>query len=136
MVDQQLWEKEREFSTRNHFAVYNGMRMTELEPDRAVFCMDIRPESCNPLEIVHGGALFAMADCAGGMAVRTDGRSYVTQNASINFLRAQSQGQVRAEAVVRRRGKTTCLVAVDISDDQGRLTATGTFTFYCVGNGT
>lgn len=133
MEKEQLMEKERDFTARNHFAAHNGMRMTALEPDQAEFRMEVRPESCNPMGIIHGGALFAMADCAGGMAARTDGRAYVTQNASFNFLRGQSQGEVRAEARVRRRGRTTCLVNVDLLDEEGRLTATGTFTFYCVG---
>ena len=62
----------------------------------------------------------------------TDGRSYVTQGSSMHFLRNQSEGVVRADAKVRHRGRTTCLVNVDILGEGGKLLATGEFTYFCI----
>ena len=123
-----LHRKERE----NSFAAYNHIQLELVEPDHAVFRLDIRQESKNPYGMVHGGAIYTMADNATGFAAHTDGRSYVTQTSSLHFLRNQSEGLIRADARVRHRGQTTCLVAVDILGEGGRLLATGDFTFFAV----
>lgn len=117
---------------KNAFAVYNHIEMESVEEDHAVFRLFIRPESKNPYGIVHGSALYTMADNATGYAAHTDGRFYVTQTSSMHFLRNQTTGVVRADARVRHRGKSTCLVMVDILGEDGRLLATGEFTYFCV----
>lgn len=103
-----------ELNKKNLFATYNHIEAEFVEPDHAIFKLEIRPESKNPYGIVHGGAIYTMADNATGYAAHTDGRSYVTQGSSMHFLRNQSEGIVRADAKVRHRGRTTCLVNVDI----------------------
>lgn len=127
-----LLERTRERLARNAFMHHNYMELESVRQDRAVFWMDIRPESMNPFGMVHGGALYTMADNAAGVAVHTDGRFYVTQTSSLHFLRNQGAGTVRAEGRVRHRGKSTCLAEVDITGEDGALLATGEFTFFCV----
>ena len=131
-MDQKLEEMFRQKEHDNRFATYNHIEMVLVEPDHAVFCLNIRPESKNSYGIVHGGAIYAMADNATGFAAHTDGRSYVTQTSALHFLRNQSEGEIRADARVRHRGHSTCLIAVDILGEQGKLLATGEFTFFCV----
>ena len=108
-----------ELNKKNLFATYNHIEAEFVEPDHAIFKLEIRPESKNPYGIVHGGAIYTMADNATGYAAHTDGRSYVTQGSSMHFLRNQSEGVVRADAKVRHRGRTTCLVNVDILGEGG-----------------
>lgn len=117
---------------RNAFMLYNHMELESLEQDRAVFRLDIRPESKNPFGMVHGGALYTLADNAAGAAAHTDGRLYVTQTSSLHFLRNQAEGAVRAEGRVRHRGRSTCLTEVDLTGEGGELLATGEFTYFCV----
>ncbi len=121
-----------ELNKKNLFATYNHIEAEFVEPDHAIFKLEIRPESKNPYGIVHGGAIYTMADNATGYAAHTDGRSYVTQGSSMHFLRNQSEGVVRADAKVRHRGRTTCLVNVDILGEGGKLLATGEFTYFCI----
>ena len=109
-------------NAKNAFAEYNHLELESVEPDHAVFRLLIRPESKNPYGIVHGSAIYTMAD----------GRIYVTQDSAMHFLRNQTEGIVRADAHVLHRGKSTCLVHVDIFGEDGRLLATGTFTYFCV----
>lgn len=127
-----LTTETRKRMERNAFMLHNYMELESVETDRAAFTLQIRPESCNPLGMVHGGAIYTLADNAAGTAAHTDGRFYVTQTSSLHFLRNQSQGLVRATAQVRHRGKSTVLTAVDITGEDGRLLATGEFTFFCV----
>ena len=110
----------------NRFAVYNHIEMV------SVFRLNIRPESKNAYGMVHGGAIYAMADNAAGFAVHTDGRHHVTQTSALHFLRNQSEGMVTATARVRHRGNTTTLVMVDIEGENGKLLATGEVTFFCI----
>ena len=117
---------------RNGFMNYNHIEMERVEPDRAVFRLEIRPESKNVYGMVHGGAIYTLADNATGSAAHTDGRNYVTQSGTLHFLRNQREGIIRAQARVRHRGRSTVLVAVDVVGDDGTLLASGEFSFFCV----
>ena len=128
---------EREIQTEdlmrgNAFMFHNYIEMESAERDKAVFKLVIRPESKNPYGIVHGGAIYTMADNPAGAVAHSDGRYYVTQTSSLHFLRNQAEGVVRAEARIRHRGKSTCLVDVDITGEGNILLATGQFTYFCV----
>ena len=128
----ELEQQTRARLNRNTFMVHNFIEMEHVEPDRAVFRLDVRPESLNAYGMVHGGAIYTLADNATGAAAHSDGRYYVTQTSALHFLRNQATGTVRASAWVRHRGKSTVLTAVDITGEGGRLLATGEFTFFCV----
>ena len=43
-----------------------------------------------------------------------------------------SAGEVTATAVVRHRGRRTCLTDVEITAEDGTKLAIGDFTFFCV----
>lgn len=131
----ELEQKTRNRLTMNAFMLHNHIELESVGPDRAAFRLTIRPESRNPYGMVHGGAIYTLADNATGAAAHTDGRYYVTQTSSLHFLRNQSEGTVRAEARVRHRGRSTCLVEVDITGTDEVLLATGEFTFFCVDKG-
>ena len=128
----QLEKDARALQRANGFAKHNFIEGESVAQDEAVFRLDIRPESRNPYGVVHGGAISAMADNAAGFAAHTDGRFYVTQTSTLHFLRSQSEGTVRAHAKVRHRGKSTCLISVDILGEEDKLIATGEYTFFCV----
>lgn len=119
-------------SIYNGFAKYNEIMLVEMEPDRAVFRVEIREENKNPFGMLHGGAIYTLADQATGTAAHTDGRTYVTQTSAMHFLRNQAEGVVYATGTVRHRGRSTVLTTVDITNEEGKLIATGEFTFFCV----
>lgn len=127
-----LSEQFAAINRRNPFICHNHIEVEEVERDRALLSLTIRPESLNIFGQVHGGAIFTMADNAAGCATRTDGRTYVTQSADIHFLRNQTEGTIKAEACVRHRGRTSVLVEVSVTGEEGKLLASGTFTFFCI----
>ena len=116
----------------NAFTDHNFIRLESAEADCAVYRLDIRPESRNPFGMVHGGALYTLADDAAGGAAHSDGRHYVTQHGDLHFLDNRAHGTIRAAGRVRHRGRSTVLVAVDITDEAGTTLATGTFSYFCV----
>ena len=128
----ELEQEIREHVKKNPFLAHNFMELEHVERDYAVFRLEIREESRNPYGMVHGGALYTLADNATGAAAHTDGRAYVTQGSHLQLLRNQHEGVIRAKARLRHRGRSTCLVDVDIVNEQDVLLATGSFTFFCV----
>ena len=131
-MDREKEQLEKLRLRENAFTSYNHFELETLEKDRAVYRLDIRSESKNPYGMVHGGALYTMADDAAGAAAHTDGRHYVTQNGNLHFLKNQGSGTIRAEGRIRRRGQATCLAVVDITNEGGELLATGDFSYFCV----
>ena len=136
MAREDVWDRERrEAWERRHpnaFMDHNFVVIREIAEDRAVCELKMRPESRNPYGFCHGGALYTIADDAAGVAAHTDGRSYVTQSSDLHFLSNMAYGTLTGTAKVRRRGQSTCLVAVDITGDDGKLLCTGTFVYFCV----
>ena len=79
----------------------------------------------------HGGVYFSMADTACGSAMASYGHMAVTMNASYNFFRSANPGdRLTAEAHEVKHGQTICVYDVRITDQNGALLGTGTFTFY------
>lgn len=129
MLDQEAFDA---VSKANAFALYNNIHVRQTGPGAGEASLTMGPNSLNPYGALHGGAYYTLADCAGGVACRTDGRRYVTLHGGINFIRSAREGVVTARASVRHRGRTTCLVEVHITGEDGTLYATGDFTFFCI----
>ena len=119
-------------AVKNVFTDYNHIELVDMGVDHAVFRLKIHPESKNSFGMVHGGAIYAMADNAAGFAAHTDGRHYVTQSSSMNFFSNQAEGEIRATAYVRHRGRSISLAVVDITGEGGKLIAAGEFSYFCV----
>ena len=132
MEGKSLKDRYIENNRLNPFVLHNGIEVEDVFPDHSILRLTIRRESLNLHGLVHGGALFTLADNAAGSAASTDGRTYVTQASDIHFLRAISEGVVRAEGRVRHRGRSTVLVDVSITDGDGKLLATASFSYFCV----
>ena len=117
----------------NPFAQMVGIEIKDLARDYAKLSIHLRPEFLNPLGAVHGGLLFTLADCCSGTTARTDGRRYVTQSGGLNYLRNVSEGTVVAESRVIRRGRTVCVVDIEVkSVEKDLLLAEGIFTMYAL----
>lgn len=116
----------------NAFALYNGIRSKATGPNQGEAVLEIGPDSLNPYGLLHGGAYYTLADCASGCACRADGRRYVTLHGGLNFIRSTKSGTVTARAEIRHRGRSTCQISVNITDQQGTLLATGEYTFFCI----
>ena len=56
---------QRVVNGEGHFAPYNHITVTRIEGREAEGTLEVRPESLNPMGIVHGGALVALADFYG-----------------------------------------------------------------------
>lgn len=129
----ELEQQVQERLSKNDFMQYNHIELDSVERDRAVFRLTLRPgQNTNPFGMLHGGAIYTLADNAAGCCAHTDGRGYVTQTSTLHFMRNITEGTAYSTAVVRHRGRATCLVNVEVKGEDGKLLATGDFTFFCV----
>lgn len=116
----------------NPFMQYNHIEIDSVTLDEAAMSLDIRKDSTNIYGFVHGGALFTMADCCAGLTARSDGRQYVTQNASVNFIHNVKSGHLTAHGKTISRGRHVCVVSVEITSETGSLLFSSAFSMYCV----
>ena len=120
---------------RNRFMTYTRNERYHLEKDKCIIKLDVTEDDLNPFDAIHGGALCNLMDNAAGMCVHTDGRIYVTQGSTFQFIRNQGVGTtVYATGTVRHRGRTACLIHVEVTNEEGKLLATGEFTMFCIGD--
>ena len=109
-----------------------GMRVVSNERDAVELEMDWTPERCTSAGLLHGGAVMALADSAGGacaFANLPEGASGTsTIESKTNFLGAVREGTVRAVARPLHVGSTTIVVETETRDDRGRLVAKTTQT--------
>lgn len=118
-------------NSHNPYAQRQGIVIEALEHGYARVAKTVTAEDLNPVGRAHGGVYFSMADTACGTAMAAHGHVAVTMSASYNFFRSADPGdRLTAEAREIKTGKTICVYDVRISDQNGVLLGTGTFTFY------
>ncbi len=111
-----------------------GIRCQSVDDDTAVYVMPFRDDNTTVADIVHGGAILSLADCAAtGAAWSTvaDAERYrgLTVDLSLSFLSAARHTDLTAKARVVRRGGTICFCEVHIEDDSGVAIARASVTY-------
>jgi acyl-CoA thioesterase len=121
-------------NTARNFNTHNGFRVVELREEYCVAEVDLTRDGMNPQGVAHGSLLFGLCDEVTGLAAASTGRSMLTLDASIHFLRPGTGKTLRAESVLIKNGRTTGLFEAKVTDDEGRLVAKGEFTVYYTGS--
>ncbi len=107
----------------DRFASYIGIELLEVSQGKAKAKMEIGEHHLNGLGILHGGALFTLADFVFGIAGNTQKIDAVAVSASITFMKAVSKGALYAEA--KEVALTTRLGAYHafVKDEGGEIIA-------------
>ena len=118
----------------NAFANLIGLKITEMDKGYCKTYMPINGDGFNPIDSVHGGAIFTVGDVTGGGAASSYGYQVTTVSASINYLRA---GLDTTELVGKAReikaGKRLMTYDVEIMDQHGTILAEGIFSYMSLG---
>ncbi len=117
------------------FIRFAGIRPVDIDAPalRSTWHMPWRPEfeRADGTGQWQGGPIAALIDTAGCMGlIAVIGRYAGTVDFRTDYLRPASGAQLRAVATVRRAGRTTGVVDVDVFDIQERLVATGRGNFF------
>lgn len=107
-----------------------GVRVetAEAATGRVVASLALRPalERAPGSGQFHGGAIAALVDIAGDMAVAMAlGGGVPTIDLRLDYLRPALGDRLVATATVRKLGRTVALADVEVVDAQGRLCAIG-----------
>ena len=103
-----------------------GFESRDIADGRATVVLAAGPQHANPMGTLHGGVLCDIADAAMGMAFASTlapNETFTTVELKINFFRPVRQAQLKAEAIVVRRGHTIGYVECTITDEENRLIA-------------
>jgi len=109
------------------FADFLGIKLTHVSPERIEAELLVRHELATVPDIMHGGAVMALADNLGGVATVVNlpkGARTATIESKTNFFAAIPVGETaRAECTPLHRGRTTMVWQTKIMRQDGRLCA-------------
>ncbi|HWL44856.1 MAG TPA: PaaI family thioesterase [Ilumatobacter sp.] len=95
-----------------------GITATEASAARVVLSLDWRAELCTTAGLLHGGALMALADAAGGACAFLNLPEGATGTSTIesktNFLGAVREGTVVATATPLHVGRSTIVIETEL----------------------
>ncbi len=114
------------------FAHWLGMKITHVSRERVTAELAMREDFNNRFNIMHGGALMALADNLGGTATMANlqpGQRTTTIESKTNFFAAVPIGDTAyAECTPLHRGRTTMVWQTKITRGDGKLCALVTQT--------
>lgn len=107
-----------------------GIKPAELKEDSAELLLPFGDELATAGDVVHGGAIATLIDTAGMAAAWSDdvvpeSPSGSTVSMNIDFIAAARGSDLRARALVVRRGQSLCFTEVTVSDVDSQIIARG-----------
>lgn len=110
--------RRRKLKRLDYFSELLGIQVLDVKDGYSKMSLKIAKEHTNFLGATHGGAIFALADCAFAEAVNFGDKRAVAVQVNINFLRPSSEGDVLiAEAAKVSEGKTFALYNITVSKE-------------------
>ena len=110
-----------------------GVTFTEVDPDKVVATMVVRPDLCTLGNTIHGGAVMAFADSVGATAtvinLPPEAKGTTTIESKTNFVSGAKEGTiVTATATPIHKGRRTQVWQTRLVNEEGRLVAVVTQT--------
>jgi len=113
-------EEAREYFKGDRFATESGMVIDELGEKSCICSMTLNDHHRNANGGIMGGVIFTLADFAFAVLSNNIHRPTVAQQVSVNFLGAPSGEKLYAKAALRKTGRNSTIINVDMVDDKGR----------------
>ena len=113
----------KEFFKNDRFASRCGSELLEVSEGYAKARMQIENHHRNGINVVHGGAIFTLADLAFAAASNSHGTVAVAINASIWYVKAAMDGTLLAEAKEVSLNAKLATYAIEVTDDAGEIIA-------------
>lgn len=108
-----------------------GFRVTEQVSGKSTLELEVRDDLFNPHRVVHGAALFSLADTGMGAALYPmlgAGESCATINCGINYFRGVREGMITCTTIVKNKGRNVATLESEIWN-AGKLVATANGQF-------
>jgi acyl-CoA thioesterase len=119
---------------RHGFSDLIGLQVTKRDEGHSRTVLEATEELTNPYGVVHGAAIYAMADTGMGAALATsvgEDERMATIEIKISYLRPVIEGTLTCETTVLNRGRSVAYLESDVGNE-GRLVAqaTGSFSIF------
>ncbi len=125
----------RQFSERDGFMRSLGAELVEIDRGSAAVRMDVRKESLNFNGTCHGGAIFALADCAFGVASNSYGTLAAGIDVHITYNAAARLGDtLTATAHEVSRSRKIAVYKIDVKGNEAGHISSFTGTVYIIGH--
>ena len=113
----------RSFFARDRFAAHNNIELLDAGPGWATAQMTAGDDHLNAAEVVHGAALFTLADLVFAVASNSHGQLALGINVSISYLKAARAGVLIAEAKEVSCNSKLATYTMEVRDPAGDLGA-------------
>jgi len=124
-----------QFSERDGFMRALGAELVEIDRGSAAVRMDVRKESLNFNGTCHGGAIFALADCAFGVASNSYGTLAAGIDVHITYNAAARLGDtLTATAREVSRSRKIAVYKIDVKGNEAGHISSFTGTVYIIGH--
>ena len=120
----------RTFFSRDRFAAHNGIELLDAGPGWAKARMTVGDQHLNAADVVHGAALFTLADLVFAVASNSHGQLALGINVSISYLQAARAGTLTAEAKEVSCNPKLATYTMEVRDAAGTLIALAQGTVY------
>jgi acyl-CoA thioesterase len=114
---------EKKFLHDDKFALHAGIELLEVKNGAAKVRMEVKPFHINGVGLVHGGALFTLADFAFAAAANSHEEVAVAINASISYLKGVKAGTLYVDAEEISNSRKISVYSIRVTDDAGQLIA-------------
>lgn len=91
--------------------------------------LEVKKTHLNHTKSVHGGILYTLCDTIAGAAAATDGRTCVTVNSTIDFVKPANDSKIICKSEVIRFGSRFIRTKVEIFDTADNLLCYGSFLY-------
>ncbi|MGH9055301.1 MAG: PaaI family thioesterase [Acidimicrobiales bacterium] len=104
-----------------------GIETLHVSPEEVRLRLAWSPQRCTAAGIMHGGAIMALADSAGGwlasLHLPPGATGTTTTDSTTRFLGAVRDGHAEATARLLHKGRTIVAIDTEVRDASGRLVA-------------
>ena len=107
-----------------------GIEIVDFNPERLVATMPVEGNQ-QPFGLLHGGATCALVETIGSWAAILGvgpERKAVGIELNATYVKAATSGVVTAVCTPVRRGRTLATFLIEVTDDQGNVTASARLT--------
>jgi acyl-CoA thioesterase len=111
-----------------------GVTFTKVDNGYSHCVLEVDKKLLNSVGIMHGGALYTLADSGMGAALFSfvdEGEMFLTVETSVFYFKAVSSGTLTCESKVVHKGKRIAVTEAEIRNgEQTVAKAVGTFSIY------
>jgi 1,4-dihydroxy-2-naphthoyl-CoA hydrolase len=107
-----------------------GIKITDFDPDRLVATMPVEGNE-QPFGLLHGGATCSLVETIGSWAAMLGAgpdRKAVGIELNASYVKSATSGVVTAVCTPVRRGRSLATFLIQVTDEQGQLTASARLT--------